>query len=220
MKRNQLLPFAIKLRKHGYSYNEIHERLNIPKGTCYSWLKNIKLNDKAIVRIQRIQQLGRKRGQQVNHNRALVRDADIDREVFESLRRLKLDKTLKKLFCSMLYWGEGSKGQNRVVFTNSDPIMVKTFLSLFRESYPLSENRFQASLHLHSYHNREVQKKFWSKISAISLHKISIYDKKNSGTNRREGYPGCISVRYNDVNISRDLEAHYKNFVKIYGGLV
>ena len=38
----------------------------------------------------------------------------------------------------MLYWGEGSKARNGVVFTNADVDMLRFFLRFLRESYGVS----------------------------------------------------------------------------------
>jgi len=66
----------------------------------------------------------------------------------------------RKLACALLYWCEGEKKGGAVRFTNSDPVMIQTFLNLFRQSFKLDESKFRICLHLHSYHNQQKQKKF------------------------------------------------------------
>ncbi len=210
---------AIKLRKRGFSFEEISSLLPVSKSTCSVWLKEVDLSDKAKLRLQKRGLDGRKRGQLSNHNRALLRDEGIARQIRAEISTLDLNKILLKLLCAMLYWGEGAKGQHRVIFTNSDPLMIRIFLKFFRQSFTLDESRFQASLHLHEYHNHDIQKKFWANITGIRLQKISIYKKPNTGLVKREGYLGCISIRYNDVNIAHTLESLYKEFGVKYGGV-
>ena len=220
MKKQNQLKKAIDLRRQGYSFDEIHKLLSISKSTSYVWLKNVKMTPAGQARIRARQHAGREKGQLKNHLRAVRRDGQITRNITEELSGLKLDDVIIKLLCAMLYWGEGAKGQHRMVFTNSDPRMVKTFLKLFRHSFELDESRFQASLHLHEHHQEDVQKKFWSGVTNIPTQKIGIYRKPNSGTRKRRDYPGCISIRYNDVNIGHTLEALYKIFSERHGGVV
>src|SRR6185369_13954076 len=89
-----------------------------------------------------------------------------------------------------------------ITFTNSDPDLVATFLRLFRNSFDLDEKRFRVLMHLHKYHNEEVQRNFWNKITRIKNEQFyRSYLKPNSGKYKKEGYQGCIKVQYTDVSI-------------------
>ena len=46
----------------------------------------------------------------------------------------------------MLYWGEGSKSPNRVVFTNSDVDMMRLFVRFLRECYDVPRERIALSV--------------------------------------------------------------------------
>ncbi len=63
-------------------------------------------------------------------------------------------------------------------------------------------------MHLHEYHDEEVQLKFWSKMTTIPTHQFTkTYWKPHTGINTREGYPGCIHVSYHDVRVARAIAA-------------
>ncbi len=49
----------------------------------------------------------------------------------------------------MLHWAEGSKARNRVVFTNSDPEMLRTFLRFLRGPCEVSDERVGLSINCH-----------------------------------------------------------------------
>jgi hypothetical protein len=49
----------------------------------------------------------------------------------------------------MLYWAEGSKNRNKVIFTNSDVSMVQFFLRFLRECYGLADEAMTLSLNVH-----------------------------------------------------------------------
>lgn len=220
MKINVLFKKAVTLRKRGSSFKQIHELLGIAKSTCYVWLKDVKLSELGLQKLKARGEKGRQKGWQTNHNKVLVRNAQTNKKVISSLAKISLKREEKKLICSILYWAEGGKTENGVKFTNSDPAMIKVFLSFFRKGFNLKESKFRASLHLHGYHNQRIQKKFWSGVTKIPLNKIGLYLKPNSGKNIRTGYPGCISIRYNDVTIVEEIRAYYKNFAKKYGEFV
>ena len=127
----------------------------------------------------------------------------------------------RKLACALLYWCEGEKKGGAVRFTNSDPVMIQTFLNLFRQSFKLDESKFRICLHLHSYHNQQKQKKFWSGITNIPVEQFQkIYTKPNQGKNKKKDYQGCVSLRYHDWQVAKEIEMIYKLFSQKHGGLV
>ena len=94
----------------------------------------------------------------------------------------------------------------RVSFSNSDPQLIKYFLKIFRKSFVLEEKKFRALLHIHDYHNEKKQIQFWSKVTQIPTGQFSrSFHKKNTGKNKRVGYPGCLSVRYYNSIIQKEL---------------
>ena len=82
------------------------------------------------------------------------------------------------------------------------------------------EKKFSAFLHLHNYHNQVLQRQYWSKITKISLPRILIFHKKNSAKNIRERYPGCISVRYHDIKLAKEIEFLYTLLAQTLGASV
>jgi hypothetical protein len=101
---------------------------------------------------------------------------------------------------------------------NADPEMIKYFLCAFRNSFNLKENKFRALIHLHKYHNAKKQLKFWSNITKIPANQFNKpYLKKNTGKNKKENYPGCISIRYYDKKVFKELVSVYKKLYKMRG---
>ncbi len=126
-----------------------------------------------------------------------------------------------KIICSMLFWAEGSKKINHIAFTNSDPGMIKTFIGLLRTSYTLDESKFHVSVHLHEYHNPNEVIEFWSKTTKIPrVQFIKPYCKPHTAIRKRHDYKGCITIRYYDVKIARELTAIYNAFGEQFRGVV
>lgn len=205
----------IKLRKKGYSLSELNLRFGVSKGILSNWLRNVYLSKKAEQRL--LTKI--KKGQLVSAtNKKEKTKKEMDAYFNDSIRnveKLKIDKNLAKIICALLYWCEGDKNFHSAVrFTNSDDKLIKTFLSLLRNSFKLDESKFRVCIHLHNYHNSKKQLKFWTKITDIPLSNfIKPYKKKNTGKRTKEGYNGCVSIRYHDVKIARQLLMVAKAFL-------
>lgn len=198
---------ATVLRKSGHSLNEISLRLNIAQSTVSLWLRNVELSEKAKKRINGLGIYGRKKGLETNKKRREAEDIRIAKKVEEYFcsREQKIDS---KIACALLYWGEGTKydGNKSVSFINADPEMIQYFLRVFRDSFPLDEKRFRALIHLHEYHDAERQLRFWSNVTRIPISQFNKpYLKKNTGKSKKENYPGCVSVRYSDSKVYKEL---------------
>lgn len=210
---------AITLRLRGRTLPEISKALKVSKSTCYLWLKDLKIPPKGIKCIEQRKQLAQELGRKSAKTKIEARDKAIKATAEKTFKKIKIEKNVGKLLCAVLYWAEGQKKSPSLYFANSDPGMVQTYLSLLREYFDIEESKLYAILHLHGYHNVVKQKIYWSKITGINKTKIYIYKKKNSGKNTRPGYPGCISVRYGDVRLAREIEYLYNNLIRHYGGV-
>lgn len=208
-----LINEAKKLRKIGYSYGEIANKLQIAKSTAHLWVKRVELDEKALKELERKRILARLKGLKVLKNIRKLRKNQIKKLAIMSVDKIKLNMETKKLLCSFLYWGEGSKNTNSLTFTNSDPIMIESFLTLLRSSFELDEKKFRALIHVHEYHNENEIKNYWSKITKIPLSQFTkSYLKPHTGKNSKEGYKGTISIRYYDYKIALELTFIYNVF--------
>ena len=153
---------AIKLRVAGYSYGEISQKLNIAKSTASLWLRGVKLNINAKIRL---------RNRSINGLNSMIKTKRVARErlikTFNNestkfISKTNLDKGTCKLLCSLLYWAEGAKATQSFSLINSDPAMIRTFLILLRKAYNIDESKFRALVHIHEYHNDQLIKKYWS----------------------------------------------------------
>lgn len=210
---------AIRLRKNGRSFREISDLLDISKSTASLWTTKVLLGKSALKRLKDIGKKGREKAVATNKKKRAALVNDIKRKVRKNLV-LQQTTSLKKLLCSLLYWCEGEKNGSSVTFINSDPLLISTFLQLFRSGFRIVESKFRVCLHLHQYHNENKQKRYWSKVTNIPTNQFFIYRKPNTGKNFRKGYPGCASIRYHDYTKALELGFYYKIFAKKYGGLV
>lgn len=104
---------------------------------------------------------------------------------------------------AMLYWGEGTKGGNSVKFANSDPEMIKTFLSFLRNICGIYEPRLKALVHMYPDHDEQYLINFWSAITKIpksNFYRSYIHEGKK-GTYKNKSFYGTIAINYSDKKL-------------------
>ncbi len=208
---------AIELRSKGFSLNEIKDRIAASKSTISLWVRDIELSKIAQARIEGRMTKGQIASRISKRKQTLLRE-EYSTEVAQKLiKNIRIDKNHQKAYCAMIYYCEGVKDvRSGVRFTNSDSGLIRLFMTFLRKSFFVDEKKFRACIHLHSYHDENEQLKFWSKTSNIPVRQfVKSYHKKHSGQYKKEGYQGCVSIRYGDVNVARELKAIAIEFMKM-----
>ena len=204
---------ARERRAKGESLQSIAGSLGISQSTVSVWVRDVRI-PKSLPRVLlENSEAGRRKGRAVI---AATRDQlKLQREQKAALAARAFvqqpSPEFWQLVAALLFWCEGGKRElSTLHFANSDPQLVRTFLRALRIGFSIDESKFRVVLHLHGYHDEIVQRKFWSKVTRIPdrLFQKS-YKKPNSGTRKRDGYQGCVSVRYNDAGLARFLDALY-----------
>ncbi len=139
------------------------------------------------------------------------RESQALRIAHDTVNSLKiLDKGIGASLLAMLYWAEGGKQIGNMKFTNTDPELVFTFLSLLRRNYPINEEKLHIALQIHSYHEEKKVIEFWSeKLQIPKTQFWKIYIKPRSGKRReyRRNFYGICNVHYSSTAIQRELLA-------------
>ncbi|MEK7172345.1 MAG: helix-turn-helix domain-containing protein [Patescibacteria group bacterium] len=203
---------AISMRKEGWSIPQISKKLGIAKSTASLWVSKIPLPQNILDQIKDKELIGREKGLAVMKARRYLAQLQIQDGADKFIKKLKLlnKKNILKLLVAVLFWCEGSKRTSEVRFTNSDPKLVRVFLYTIRKAFNINELKFRALVHLHEYHNKKRQHHFWSTVTGIPLNQFTKpYLKPHTGKRKRDNYQGCISIRYADANIAKELKALY-----------
>lgn len=200
---------AAELRRKGLSINEIAKECGIAKSTASLLVRGLLLNTKAKAILLKKTNDGRIKATQSLIKKRVERQEKSLLVANELLSHVVLDKKTAFLIASLSYECEGGKSNFGVMeFTNSDPVLVQIFLSALRQSFNLDETKFRVVMHLHGYHDENQEKRFWSSITSIPENKFTkTFQKKESGINIKEGYRGCVQIKYFDVSIKRTLLA-------------
>lgn len=206
---------AVSLRKRGYTLSEISSTLGVSKGSASLWCRDVTLPHAARQRIARKTAQATMAGRRALHEKRVSVDQKISNQVRRMLQQISYGKNIYALLCSMVFVCEGNASlQGGVRFTNSNPNLVQLYLTLLRRSFTIDEKKLRVCLHIHCYHDKARQLKFWSKVTGIPLRQfLKPFQKVNSGKRARTGYQGCVSIRYYDNRVGRKLQKLYSIFL-------
>ena len=127
------------MRRQGASVKEIAAAVEASKSSVSGWVADIEITAEQRARLDdRVRANGgrleayRARSERARHERQSAQ---------EHGRRLAGSGEALHLAGSMLYWAEGTKSRNTVIFTNSDPDMVVFFLEFLRRCYDVVDEQ-------------------------------------------------------------------------------
>ena len=161
---------AVKMRRQGKSYSEIHGVLRIPKATLSDWFSGAdwsrdirkKLTTAAdIVSTERIRKLDQIRGE---HLKKVYKEAR--REARKEFVELKYNP----LFIAglMLYGGEGDKRtRGQVRLCNTDPELVRLFVLFLKKVCQIPVEKIKGSVLIYPDLDADECTDYWSAKSGI-----------------------------------------------------
>ncbi len=213
---NQLLRLkAQNLRAKGKTYREIQKilQVKIPKSTLSYWCEDIslpawygdKLRNINKTHLQRIRKL------------ALITNKKIREEYLSSLLKRnihllkKLDIPIQKLILSILYLGEGAKYKSTQVLTlgNSNPTIIKFYLTLLKNCYNIDEEKIRARVQCRFDQKVKTLERFWQNLTQIKSKQFypSYLDKRTEGKpTQKKDYKGVCTIYYFSTEIQLELE--------------
>jgi hypothetical protein len=104
-----------------------------------------------------------------------------------------------------LYAGEGAKTQDALAFANSDPRLIRMFVTWLRRFFDVDESKFRVRLYLHEGLDLNAAIAFWSDITQIPPAQFyKPYRAPADGTIRRTKHVmGCPAVSYLSTSMAR-----------------
>ena len=119
---------------------------------------------------------------------------------FSLRQRLTNEEEQLRVAGTMLYLGEGAKTSRIVDFSNSDPRLIKLFVTFLRRICGVSELRLRA--YVYAYADQDIAQltTFWSDLTKIPLQQfIKSYIRPLTPNLSRRKMPfGLLHIRYND----------------------
>ena len=163
MKQLETKNSALKLRKEGFSLKDISIKLNIAKSTASKWLKEIPLKDEQERKLS-----GRQKGTKVNSSRR-----ENERKQYQLDAKKYLSDFEFIAGCS-LYWAEGTKNINTVIFCNTDANMILFFKNFLMKFFKVKKNEILLTLncYLTDVKQQKDIENYW--LNLLSLERTSL----------------------------------------------
>ena len=163
---------AIKLRESGESYNSIRNKLNISKGTLYSWFGDEDWSIAISVKNSNESKISsRLRIMKLNEGRRLQIDKDRNRAKEEAEEEFNEYKD-NPLFIGalMIYLGEGDKAgsRSRVGVSNTDPFVIKIFINFLLKFCSVERQDLRMWVLCYPDHSIEECELWWAEKTGIS----------------------------------------------------
>jgi hypothetical protein len=199
--KDDLRETAMAMRSEGRSYREIREVVGVSKSTLSLWLRDVPLTeDQQRALDQRAPAATRASAATARANAARRRSA-IQARGKGQIAQL----SESELFVAgvVAYWAEGSKNKpwrfgQGTVFINSDPGMIRLFLS-WLELVGIERERLQFRLTIHESADIPAALLYWSAVvdappASFSRTQIKTHKPKTIRRNVGEDYHGCLVV--------------------------
>jgi len=124
---------------------------------------------------------------------------------FTIKKRLLQGEEYLKITGTMLYWCEGYKSEKGSIvdFANSDPVMVRFFVSFLRRICGVYEKKLKVLLYCYANQNVPSLIHFWSECADIPKEQFSKpYIRKDFDIKKKNKMPyGMVHIRYGDKKL-------------------
>lgn len=146
-------------REEGAPIKEIARRVGVAPSSVSLWVRDIKLTpgqERELLRRNPAY------NRQLSGTAKQAANRRAERIAYQQDgRRLALEGEARHIAGCMLYWAEGEKDRNALRFSNSDPEMVRFFVSFIKTSFDLADEEIKVTCYLFADHverQREVER--------------------------------------------------------------
>jgi hypothetical protein len=143
------------------------------------------------------------------------------REFQQHGRRLARDGERLHAAGCMLYWAEGSKSRNSIQFVNSDPAMVRYFVSFLRTYFELPDESFRVDCNLFADHverQRDIEQHWLDVLglprSCLRKSTVNVYSKYSQKKRRNRLPYGTVRVCVHSTQVVQSIYGA----IQEYGG--
>lgn len=201
---------AQKLRRKGFSYKEILQKVAVSKDTISRWCRDISLTEEQKERLVTNKKFGQKKGSLVaaenKRRKRKERTIKIFKEAKIDLGRMS---TRDKFIAGIaLYAAEGGKTDGQGELANSDPDLIKFMVKWFLEFVKVPLSRIRGAIWLHEGLDERKAREYWSSLTGIPInqfHKTYIAGIKGDSKKIRKNIHdfGVFSIRFSDSDKQR-----------------
>jgi transcriptional regulator with XRE-family HTH domain len=180
---------AREMRAEGRTLLDIATVLGVSKSSVSFWVRDVEFEAQP-------RRASAHRRPHAQHLAKLAQIAECDRLGVERIGTLSDEAFLAA--GAALYAGEGSKGDGKVTFANTDPEMMAFFCAWLRRFFKIDESRLRVRVYLHEGLDLDAAEEFWSRVTAVPRSQFNRpYRAKPDPTIRRTKHEfGCVYVDY------------------------
>ena len=149
---------ARRMRAESRTLQDIATTLGVSKSSVSLWVRDVAFEPGP-------RQPSTNRRPHPQHLAKLAQIAECNRAGIERVGVLS-DETFL-VAGAALYAGEGSKGDGKVSFANTDPSMVAFFCAWLRRYFTVDESRLRVRVYLHEGLDLDRAEGFWSQVTGV-----------------------------------------------------
>lgn len=195
------------LRREGFSLGQISQTTKLPRTTIRTWIKDIVLSENQLKvlkeRVQEALQGGRIKSQMIQKDKKDKKQKRLMKNGIQEIGGLSPRDFL--IAGISLYWAEGFKNrhEHRLGFCNSDPSMIKFYISWLEKCLGISKDRIIVRLTLnYSYESKIIDMQdFWVKTIGVPLNQFTkpfFQTSKWKKQYNTDNYHGVLRVHVKD----------------------
>lgn len=154
---------AIELRKDGYSYSYIKEKIGVSKSTLSIWLSSIpyRPNNHSKNKLISARQMSA-----LAKRKILLESITLAKKTANEDIGILSERDMLMLGVG-IYIGEGSKTNNIIRIANSDAKIIKFMVNWFNIACGVPMKNLRLRIHLYPDNNIQESEKYWSKVTGI-----------------------------------------------------
>lgn len=157
---------ALELRKKGWSYSAIKTKLGIAKSTASAWLNEYPLSHDQLAKLQfnNEHRIEAYRETMAKKKQALLNNSIAEQE------QIIGNLTEQELYVAglALYWGEGGKTRySTLTFANTDPRMIKFFLTWLLKAMHYPFDRIRIKMQLYKDMSIVDEMRYWQRVTGL-----------------------------------------------------
>lgn len=197
-------------RDEGESIKEIARRLGVSPSTVSLWVHDIVLTT---AQQQALLQRNPAYNRQMSGTKIQAANRRAERIAYQHEGRiLAAEGEASHLAGCMLYWAEGEKARNTLRFSNSDPDMVRFFVSFLRKHFNVRNEQIRVTCYLFADHlerQREIEQ-YWLDVMGLhadSLCKshVNVYSKYSEKKRANRLPYGTVKIAVNRTHIVQSI---------------
>jgi transcriptional regulator with XRE-family HTH domain len=188
---------ARELRAQSWTLLAIADELGVAKSSVSTWVRDVQFEPRP-----------RNRGNGVTrphpaHLRKLAEIEEMNRWGAKQIGELSEREFLAA--GTALYWGEGGKTTSAIYVANTDPAVIRFFVTWVRHFFDVDETRWRGRLYLHEGLDLADAQRFWSEVSGIPITQFTkpYRAQPDIGIRHNKHEFGCFMAVYGSARIQR-----------------